>query len=65
MNNLRAIENFAYIREHFPFLGICACGDFATIVKPGPETGKPFHLCAEHSSLWTKQRLGIQERMAA
>jgi hypothetical protein len=58
MKNQKAIENFQQMKEHFRAespLGFCACGDFAVTVKAG------FHLCAEHSSLWTEQRLGISK----
>jgi hypothetical protein len=65
MINPKAIENFECLKEQFPLLGFCACGDFATTIKLGPETGKPFHLCAEHSSLWTEQRLGIARKAVA
>lgn len=58
---VKAIENFEYMREQFPLLDFCACGNFAIIIKPGPYTGKPFHLCVECSTLWTEQRLGIKE----
>jgi hypothetical protein len=67
MKNEQAIENFERMKEEFlmtnPVLDFCACGDLAVTIKAGPYTGKPFQLCAEHSSLWTEQRLGI--RMAA
>jgi hypothetical protein len=49
-----------HLKECYPpFEEFCACGNFATVVKPGPHTGKPFPLCAEHSTLWTEIRLGI------
>lgn len=62
MDTMRASENLQQIKQQFETeLGLCSCGDFAVVVKAGPYTGKPFELCAEHSALWTEQRLGIKE----
>lgn len=65
--NRFAVENFASLKEQFAAddAAFCACGDLATTVKPGPHTGKPFHLCAGCSTLWTEQRLGIAQKAGA
>jgi hypothetical protein len=60
---MQAIQNFEQIKEYFsvaaPYEGFCACGDLAVSIKLGPYSGNPVHLCAEHSTLWTKQRIGL------
>lgn len=61
-----AVENFALLKEQFEAdaAAFCACGDLATTVKPGPYTGRPFHLCGQCSTVWTEHRLGIAQKKA-
>jgi len=59
----QAIKNFEQIKEYFsvvsPYLDFCTCGDVAVAIKFGPCSGTPTHLCAEHSIMWTEQRIAV------